>query len=140
MTDTSVTDYCIALFTLGFVFDVAYTSYLKRAIRTLWHTLEQTELMYIPIINAWELNERYGQIFINAAPLKAVAHELTYERSSSLVPFGEVYSTITFILTYRHLMSVINSTFNCFRHYGALQGLDKQETVDKYGKDQVNVW
>ena len=27
-----------------------------------------------------------------------------------------------------------------FRHYGALQGLDKQETVDKYGKDQVNVW
>lgn len=43
---------------LGFVFDVAYTSYLKRAIRTLWHTLEQTELMYIPIINAWELNER----------------------------------------------------------------------------------
>ena len=59
MTDTSVTDYCIALFTLGFVFDVAYTSYLKRAIRTLWHTLEQTELMYIPIINAWELNERY---------------------------------------------------------------------------------
>ena len=43
---------------LGFAFDVAYTSYLKRAIRTLWHTLEQTELMYIPIINAWELNER----------------------------------------------------------------------------------
>ena len=27
-----------------------------------------------------------------------------------------------------------------YRHYGALQGLDKQETVDKYGKDQVNVW
>jgi 2,3-bisphosphoglycerate-dependent phosphoglycerate mutase len=67
----------------GFVFDVAYTSYLKRAIRTLWHTLEQTDLMYIPVIHAWQLNER---------------------------------------------------------HYGALQGLDKQETVDKYGKDQVNVW
>ena len=44
----------------GFVFDVAYTSYLKRAIRTLWHTLEQTELMYIPIINAWQLNERWA--------------------------------------------------------------------------------
>jgi 2,3-bisphosphoglycerate-dependent phosphoglycerate mutase len=67
----------------GFVFDIAYTSYLKRAIRTLWHTLEQTDLMHIPIVNAWQLNER---------------------------------------------------------HYGALQGLDKQETVDKYGKDQVNVW
>lgn len=45
----------------GFVFDVAYTSYLKRAIRTLWHALEQTELMYIPIINAWQLNERWQE-------------------------------------------------------------------------------
>lgn len=56
---------------------------MKRAIKTLWHSLEQTDSMYIPINNAWELNER---------------------------------------------------------HYGALQGLDKQETVKKYGKDQVNVW
>ena len=62
---------------------MAYTSFLKRAIRTLWHSLEQTDLMYIPIVNAWQLNER---------------------------------------------------------HYGALQGLDKQETVSKYGKEQVNVW
>jgi len=65
------------------VFDVAYTSMLQRAIRTLWHSLEQTGLMYIPLKNCWQLNER---------------------------------------------------------HYGALQGLDKQETVAKYGKDQVNVW
>ena len=43
---------------VGFVFDIGYTSYLKRAIRTLWHTLEQTDLMNIPIINAWQLNER----------------------------------------------------------------------------------
>ena len=35
---------------------------------------------------------------------------------------------------------MLNLTTNCRRHYGALQGLDKQETVDKYGKDQVNVW
>ena len=42
----------------GFTFDVAYTSYLRRAIRTLWHTLEQTELMYIPVVHAWQLNER----------------------------------------------------------------------------------
>ena len=66
-----------------FVFDIAYTSKLKRAIRTLWHTLEQTNQMSIPIVNAWQLNER---------------------------------------------------------HYGALQGLDKKETVAKYGEDQVNIW
>jgi len=43
----------------GFKFDIAYTSYLKRAIRTLWHTLEQTDLMYIPVKHSWELNERH---------------------------------------------------------------------------------
>lgn len=67
----------------GFRFDVAYTSYLKRAIRTLWYALEETDCMYIPIHNKWELNER---------------------------------------------------------HYGALQGLGKKDTVDKYGLDQVNIW
>jgi 2,3-bisphosphoglycerate-dependent phosphoglycerate mutase len=41
-----------------FVFDLAYSSYLKRAIRTLWHVLEETDHMYIPIKNAWQLNER----------------------------------------------------------------------------------
>lgn len=45
-----------------FQFDIAYTSYLQRAIRTLWYVLEETELMYIPIQPAWQLNERY--IFI----------------------------------------------------------------------------
>ncbi len=67
----------------GLTADVAFTSLLQRAIRTLWHVLEQTGLMWIPVHKAWELNER---------------------------------------------------------HYGALQGLDKQETVNKYGKDQVLVW
>mmetsp|Transcript_125 Transcript_125/g.202 ORF Transcript_125/g.202 Transcript_125/m.202 type:complete len:312 (-) Transcript_125:185-1120(-) len=67
----------------GLSFDVCYTSTLKRAIKTLWIILEQMDLMYIPIVNTWRLNER---------------------------------------------------------HYGALQGLNKQETVDKYGKDQVLVW
>jgi len=66
-----------------FHFDLAYSSFLQRAIRTLWYSLEETGHMYIPIKTAWQLNER---------------------------------------------------------HYGALQGLDKQQTVDKYGKDQVNVW
>jgi Histidine phosphatase superfamily (branch 1) len=58
-------------------------SYLKRAIKTCWHALEQTDQMHIPIVNAWQLNER---------------------------------------------------------HYGALTGLDKQETVAKHGKEQVLVW
>jgi len=67
----------------GYTFDVAYTSVLKRAIKTLWTILEELDLMYIPIINTWRLNER---------------------------------------------------------HYGGLQGLNKQETVDKHGKDQVLIW
>lgn len=67
----------------GFDFDVAYTSTLKRAIKTLWLVLEEMDLMYIPIVNSWRLNER---------------------------------------------------------HYGSLQGLNKQETVDKHGKDQVLIW
>lgn len=67
----------------GITADVAHTSLLKRAIRTLWHVLEQTDLMWIPVNKACELNER---------------------------------------------------------HYGSLQGLDKQQTVDKHGKDQVLIW
>ena len=39
-----------------FQFDIAYTSYLQRAIRTLWYVLEETELMYIPIKPAWQLS------------------------------------------------------------------------------------
>lgn len=47
----------------GFEFDVAYTSLLKRAIRTLWLTLDEMDEMWLPIINAWELNERhYGDL------------------------------------------------------------------------------
>lgn len=47
----------------GYVFDVAYTSVLKRAIRTLWITLDEMELMWIPVIRDWRLNERhYGAL------------------------------------------------------------------------------
>mmetsp|Transcript_421 Transcript_421/g.851 ORF Transcript_421/g.851 Transcript_421/m.851 type:complete len:297 (+) Transcript_421:73-963(+) len=67
----------------GYSFDVAYTSTLQRAIKTLWIILEEMHLMYIPIVNTYRLNER---------------------------------------------------------HYGGLQGLNKQETVDKHGKDQVLIW
>ncbi len=67
----------------GFVFDIAYTSVLRRAIQTLWITLEEMGLEWIPVINAWQLNER---------------------------------------------------------HYGALQGLNKAETAQKFGEAQVKVW
>ncbi|MCK5241826.1 2,3-diphosphoglycerate-dependent phosphoglycerate mutase [bacterium] len=67
----------------GFTFDVAYTSVLKRAIRTLWITLDEMDLMWIPVIRTWRLNER---------------------------------------------------------HYGELQGLNKSETAEKFGEDQVKIW
>jgi 2,3-bisphosphoglycerate-dependent phosphoglycerate mutase len=64
-------------------FDVAYTSVLRRAIQTLWIVLEEMQLEWIPVINAWQLNER---------------------------------------------------------HYGALQGLNKAETAQKFGETQVKLW
>jgi 2,3-bisphosphoglycerate-dependent phosphoglycerate mutase len=67
----------------GYLFDVAYTSVLKRAIRTLWIGLDEMNAMYLPVRTSWRLNER---------------------------------------------------------HYGALQGLNKTETAEKYGEDQVKIW
>jgi 2,3-bisphosphoglycerate-dependent phosphoglycerate mutase len=64
-------------------FDIAYTSVLKRAIRTLWIVLDGMDLMWIPVQRSWRLNER---------------------------------------------------------HYGALQGLNKAETAQKYGDNQVLIW
>jgi 2,3-bisphosphoglycerate-dependent phosphoglycerate mutase len=47
----------------GFVFDLAHTSVLRRAIRTLWLALEQLDLMWIPVTHSWRLNERhYGAL------------------------------------------------------------------------------
>lgn len=67
----------------GYVFDVAFTSMLSRAIKTLWTALEELDQMYIPVHNSWRLNER---------------------------------------------------------HYGGLQGLNKAETAEKHGMDQVKIW
>lgn len=67
----------------GLTFDVAYTSVLKRAIRTLWLALDAMDLMWIPVHRSWRINER---------------------------------------------------------HYGALQGLNKAETAEKHGEDQVKIW
>jgi 2,3-bisphosphoglycerate-dependent phosphoglycerate mutase len=47
----------------GYTFDIAYTSVLKRAIRTLWTALDVMDLMWIPVIKSWRLNERhYGAL------------------------------------------------------------------------------
>lgn len=47
----------------GYVFDVAYTSVLRRAIQTLWIVLQEMSLEWIPVIKAWQLNERhYGSL------------------------------------------------------------------------------
>ncbi len=67
----------------GYAFDLAYTSVLKRAIRTLWITLDRMDLMWIPVVRSWRLNER---------------------------------------------------------HYGALQGLNKAETAEQHGEEQVHIW
>ncbi|HEY9526191.1 MAG TPA: 2,3-diphosphoglycerate-dependent phosphoglycerate mutase [Anaerolineales bacterium] len=67
----------------GYGFDVAYTSVLRRAIQTLWTVLQEMSLEWIPVTNAWQLNER---------------------------------------------------------HYGALQGLNKAETAEKFGEAQVKIW
>ena len=67
----------------GYVFDVTFTSVLKRAIRTLWLALDEMDLMWIPVYKSWRLNER---------------------------------------------------------HYGALQGLNKLETVERHGETQVKIW
>lgn len=67
----------------GFVFDIAYTSVLKRAVNTLHITLNEMDLVWIPVEKYWRLNER---------------------------------------------------------HYGALQGLNKAETAEQHGEEQVKIW
>jgi 2,3-bisphosphoglycerate-dependent phosphoglycerate mutase len=47
----------------GYDFDVAYTSVLKRAVWTLWHTLDQMDRTWLPVVHSWRLNERhYGSL------------------------------------------------------------------------------
>lgn len=67
----------------SYAFNIAFTSVLNRAIKTLWLVLEEMDLMWIPIHHSWRLNER---------------------------------------------------------HYGSLQGLNKAETAEKHGMEQVHIW
>ena len=90
-TDVDLSDHGMAearnagklLMAEGYHFDKAFTSVLKRAIRTLWIVMDEMDLMWIPVHRSWRLNER---------------------------------------------------------HYGALQGLNKRDTVEKYGQEQVQIW
>jgi 2,3-bisphosphoglycerate-dependent phosphoglycerate mutase len=75
----------------GFGFDVAFTSVLKRAIRTLWIALDTMDSMYIPVVNSWELNERhYGALQgMNKAETAAKygdAQVLIWRRAYAIAP------------------------------------------------------
>jgi 2,3-bisphosphoglycerate-dependent phosphoglycerate mutase len=61
----------------GYVFDIAFTSVLKRAIRTLWLVLDEMDLMWIPVHRSWRLNERhYGALQgLNKAKIAAKVGE-----------------------------------------------------------------
>ena len=75
----------------GFAFDLAYTSVLKRAIKTLWIALEEMDRMWIPVHNSWRLNERhYGALQgLNKAETAAKFGEvqvLAWRRSYDVPP------------------------------------------------------
>ncbi|MFC1919640.1 2,3-diphosphoglycerate-dependent phosphoglycerate mutase [Chloroflexota bacterium] len=77
----------------GFVFDVAFNSVLKRAIRTLWIVLDEMDLMWIPIHLSWRLNERhYGSLQgLNKSEMAAKFGEeqvLIWRRSYDIRPPG----------------------------------------------------
>ena len=75
----------------GFGFDIAYTSVLRRAIRTLWITLDAMDLMWLPVVHSWRLNERhYGALQgLNKAETAARYGEqqvLTWRRAYAVAP------------------------------------------------------
>jgi len=75
----------------GYTFDVAYTSVLKRAIKTLWIVLEEMDLMWVPVYRSWRLNERhYGALQgLNKAEIAALHGETQtklWRRSYSVRP------------------------------------------------------
>ncbi len=75
----------------GYRFDLAYTSVLKRAIRTLWYVLDGMDLMWIPVVRCWRLNERhYGALQgLNKSEMAAKFGEeqvLIWRRSYDIQP------------------------------------------------------
>lgn len=75
----------------GYEFDIAYTSVLKRAIRTLWHIQDAMDLMWVPVVHSWRLNERHygGLTGLNKAETSAQFGDeqvYTWRRSYSIPP------------------------------------------------------
>lgn len=75
----------------GFKFDIAYTSVLKRALRTLWIALDEMDLLWIPFVKSWRLNERhYGALQgLNKSETAAIHGEekvLIWRRSYDIPP------------------------------------------------------
>ena len=75
----------------GYTFDIAYTSVLKRGIRTLWIVLDKMDLMWIPVYRSWRLNERhYGALqgYSKSEMAKEVGEEqvLVWRRSYDVPP------------------------------------------------------
>jgi len=75
----------------GYGFDIAYTSVLRRAIRTLWIALDAMDLMWLPVVKSWRLNERhYGALQgLNKAETAARYGEqqvLTWRRAYAIAP------------------------------------------------------
>jgi len=75
----------------GYAFDIAYTSVLKRAIRTLWIGLDAMDLMWLPVVHSWRLNERhYGALQgLNKAETAARFGEeqvLVWRRAYAIAP------------------------------------------------------
>jgi 2,3-bisphosphoglycerate-dependent phosphoglycerate mutase len=95
----------------GYGFDIAYTSVLKRAIRTLWITLDAMDLMWLPVVHSWRLNERhYGALQgLNKAETAARFGEeqvMLWRRAYAVapdpLPAGDVRSAVR-DPRYRHL-------------------------------------
>ncbi|UDG82542.1 2,3-diphosphoglycerate-dependent phosphoglycerate mutase [Candidatus Vallotia cooleyia] len=75
----------------SYTFDVAYTSVLKRAIRTLWHMQDAMDLMYIPVVPSWRLNERHYGLLSGLNKSETAAQYgneqvLIWRRSYSIAP------------------------------------------------------
>ena len=95
----------------GFAFDIAYTSLLRRAIRTLWIALDALDLMWMPVVHSWRLNERhYGALQgLNKAETAAKYGEqqvLQWRRAYAVAPDPLPPSALQHILAdprYKHL-------------------------------------
>ena len=105
----------------GYEFDVAYTSVLKRATRTLWHCLDEMDRTWLPVVHSWRLNERHygGLQGLNKADMAKKfgdAQVLVWRRSYDTPPPPlepgyrfETFSIILLVLSERFLQQILQS-------------------------------